>query len=138
MFQLCFEIEQSLIQELPCIFIGYPYNMKGYKFYNLQTQFVIISRNAIFHETIFSYATHIDHSSSPAPNIDNSSFILPDTDSLNSVSPIIPSLPIISSQTHIPSAETPSTVPPSIDIPSSHFPENSSPHSAESSSPNSI
>jgi hypothetical protein len=122
----------------PCIFIGYPHNMKGYKFYNLQTQSVIISRNAVFHETIFPYATHIDHSSSPAPNIDNSSSILPDTDYINSVSPIIPSLPIISSQTHIPSAETPSVVHPSIDIPSSHFPENPSPHSAESSSPNSI
>jgi hypothetical protein len=122
----------------PSIFIGYQHDMKGYKFYNLQTQSVIISRNAIFHETIFPYATHIDHSSSPAPNIDNSSFILPDTDSLNSISPIIPSLPIIPSQTHIPFAETPSAVPLSIDIPSSHFPDNSSPHSAKSSSPNSI
>jgi hypothetical protein len=122
----------------PCIFIGYPHDMKGCKFYNLQTQSVIISRNEIFLETIFPYATHIDHSSSSAPNIDNSSFILPDTDSLNSISPIIPLLSIIPSQTHIPSAETPSAVPPFIDIPSSHFPNNSSPHSAESSSPNSI
>jgi hypothetical protein len=88
----------------PCIFIGYPHNMKGYKFYNLQNQSVIISRNAIFHETIFPYATHIDHSSSPAPNIDNSSSILPDTDYIHSDSPIIPSLPITLSQTQIPSA----------------------------------
>jgi hypothetical protein len=107
--------------------------MKGYKFYNRQTQSIIISRNAIFHETIFPYASHIDHSSSPTPIIENSSFILPDTKSFNSVSPTIPSHPIIPSQTHIPSAETPS-----IDISSSHFSDNSSPHFAESSSPNSI
>jgi hypothetical protein len=117
----------------PCIFIGYPHDMKGYKFFNLQTQSVINSRNAIFHETIFLYASHIDHSSSPTPIIENNSFILPDTESFNSVSPTIPSHPIIPSQTHIPFAETPS-----IDISSSHFSDNSSPHSAESSSPNSI
>jgi hypothetical protein len=121
-----------------CIFIGYPHDMKGYKFYNLQTQSVIISRNAIFHETIFPYVSHIDQSSSSAPIIENSSFILPDTESFNSVSPTIPSHPIIPSQTHIPSAETSSTETSSIDISSSHFSDNSSPHSAEPSSPNYI
>jgi hypothetical protein len=63
-------------RDTPCIVIGYPHNIKGYKFYNLQNQSVIISRNAIFHETIFPYATHIDHSSSPASIIENSSFHL--------------------------------------------------------------
>ena len=81
----------------PCIFIGYPHDMKGYKFYNLQTQSVIISRNAIFHETIFSYAFHIDHSSSPTPIIENNSFILPNIESFNFVSPTIPSHLIIPS-----------------------------------------
>jgi hypothetical protein len=122
----------------PCIFIGYPHDMKGYEFFNLQTQSVIISRNAIFHETIFPYASYIDHSSSPIPIIENNSFILPNTESFNSVSPTIPSHPIIPSQTHIPFAENSYAETPSIDISSSHFSDNSSPHSAESSSPNSI
>jgi hypothetical protein len=122
----------------PYIFIGYPHDMKGYKFYNLQIQSIIISRNAIFHETIFPYAFHIDHSSSPTPIIENNYFILPDTESFNSISPTIPSHPIIPSQTHIPFVETSSAETPSIDISSSHFLDNSSPQSAESSSPNSI
>jgi hypothetical protein len=113
-----------------CIFIGYPHDMKGYKFFNLQTQSVIISRNAIFHETIFPYASHIDHSSSPTPIIENNSFILPDIESFNSISPTIPSHPIIPSQTHIPFAENSSAETPCIDISSSHFLDNSSPHSA--------
>jgi hypothetical protein len=90
------------------------------------------------HETIFPYASHINHLSSPTPIIENNSFILPDTKSFNSVSPTIPSHPIIPSQTHIPFAKNSSTETSSIDIYSSHFSENSSPHSAESSSPNSI
>jgi hypothetical protein len=49
----------------PSIFIGYPYGMKGYKFYNLHTHFAIISRHAVFHESIFPYASNFDHSSTP-------------------------------------------------------------------------
>jgi hypothetical protein len=81
----------------PCIFIGYPYGMKGFKFDNLQTQSIIISRHAIFHETIFPYASHIDHSSSPTPIIENVPLIIPNTKFLNFVSPNIPSHPIIPS-----------------------------------------
>ena len=40
----------------PCIFIGYPYGMKGYKLYDLTLHQVFISRNVIFHENIFPYA----------------------------------------------------------------------------------
>jgi hypothetical protein len=48
---------------IPSIFIGYPYGMKGYKFYNLHTHSIIISRHAVFHETIFPYASYSDHTS---------------------------------------------------------------------------
>jgi hypothetical protein len=48
---------------IPSIFIGYPYGMKGYKFYNLHNHSIIISRHAIFHETIFPYASYSDHTS---------------------------------------------------------------------------
>lgn len=40
---------------VPCIFIGYPYDMKAYKLYNLQTQSVFTLRDVVFHETIFPY-----------------------------------------------------------------------------------
>ena len=44
--------------------MGYPYLIKGYKFFNLHTKSVLISRNAIFHEHIFPYASNLIHISS--------------------------------------------------------------------------
>lgn len=43
---------------LPCVFIGYPFGKKGYKVYNLETHKVQVSRDIIFHETIFPYLKH--------------------------------------------------------------------------------
>jgi hypothetical protein len=60
-------------RDIPCIFIGYPYGMTGYKFFSLHTHFVIISRHAIFQETIFPYGSLLDHSSIPWGDIDISS-----------------------------------------------------------------
>ena len=40
----------------PFIFLGYPYGIKGYKFYDLTFKSVFVSRDVIFHETIFPYA----------------------------------------------------------------------------------
>ena len=40
----------------PCILLGYPYGMKGYKLYDLNQHHVFVSRNVIFHENIFPYA----------------------------------------------------------------------------------
>jgi hypothetical protein len=40
----------------PCIFLGYPYNIKGYKLYDLHINIVFVSRDVIFHEAIFSFA----------------------------------------------------------------------------------
>lgn len=40
---------------IPCIFLGYPYGMKAYKLYNLQTQTTFVSRDVYFHENVFPF-----------------------------------------------------------------------------------
>ena len=40
----------------PCIFLGYPYGMKGYKLYDLNLHTVFISKDVVFHENIFHFA----------------------------------------------------------------------------------
>nr|GEX25207.1 cysteine-rich RLK (receptor-like protein kinase) 8 [Tanacetum cinerariifolium] len=41
---------------VPCVFLGYPSNQKGYKFYNLLTKTTFVSRDAIFNEIVFPFA----------------------------------------------------------------------------------
>jgi hypothetical protein len=43
------------------VFIGYPFGTKGYWFYNLHTQSIINSRDAVFHENIFPFALNLTH-----------------------------------------------------------------------------
>lgn len=44
---------------VPCIFLGYPSQQKGYRLFNMLSKSEFISRDVTFHETIFPY-----HSSS--------------------------------------------------------------------------
>jgi len=46
----------------PCVFIGYPFGTKGYKFFNLHTQSIVVSRDAVFHEQIFHFAINLTQS----------------------------------------------------------------------------
>ncbi|GAA0186805.1 hypothetical protein LIER_34093 [Lithospermum erythrorhizon] len=39
----------------PTIFLGYPHNQKGFRIYDLHTYTIVVSRDVIFHETIFPY-----------------------------------------------------------------------------------
>lgn len=56
-----------------CVFLGYPYDKKGWKVLDLETFTVFISRNILFEETVFPFAhIHSDkesglQSSSPSP-----------------------------------------------------------------------
>jgi transposase InsO family protein len=47
----------------PCVFIGYLFDTRGYKFFNLHTNSITISRDAIFHERIFPFAINLTKSS---------------------------------------------------------------------------
>jgi hypothetical protein len=53
----------------PCIFLGYPYNIKGYKLYDLNLNTVFVSRDVIFHEAIFPFAlkNHVSSTDSVLP-----------------------------------------------------------------------
>ena len=39
-----------------CVFIGYPYNIKGYKVFDLLSHTVFVFRDVVFHETIFPFS----------------------------------------------------------------------------------
>jgi hypothetical protein len=57
----------------PCVFIGYPYKIKGYKLFDLSTKTIFISRDVIFHESVFPYhpnfkLSHIIHHNIILPN----------------------------------------------------------------------
>ena len=47
-----------------CVFLGYPYDIKGYKVLHLESNSVYISRDVIFHEHIFPYVTSSQPSTS--------------------------------------------------------------------------
>ena len=40
------------------MFLGYPFNIKGYKLFDLQSHSIFISRDVIFHEKVFPFASH--------------------------------------------------------------------------------
>ncbi|XP_070014754.1 uncharacterized protein [Nicotiana sylvestris] len=44
----------------PHIFVGYPFNTKGYKVLSLATRKITVSRDVVFNESIFPFATNLD------------------------------------------------------------------------------
>lgn len=42
-------------QACKCVFLGYPNGVKGYKLYDLNTRPVFVSRDDVFHESVFPY-----------------------------------------------------------------------------------
>ena len=54
------------------VFLGYSFNIKGYKLFDFQSHSTFISRDVIFHENVFPFASHTSLSSSdliPLPSI---------------------------------------------------------------------
>ena len=50
-----------------CVFLGYPFNVKGYNLFDLQSHSMLISRDIVFHESVFPYqidscSSFLDHS----------------------------------------------------------------------------
>ena len=40
-----------------CIFLGYPFGVKGYRLYDISLKQFFVSKDVIFHEHLFSYAS---------------------------------------------------------------------------------
>ena len=48
-----------------CFFLGYPLGVKGYKVLDLTTKNIFISRDVVFHETVFPFGNAIANSVDP-------------------------------------------------------------------------
>jgi hypothetical protein len=66
----------------PCIFLGYPFGIKGYRLYDLHSKSLFVSRDVIFHENIFPFAIQHPniHLSSPISSSFHPVLPLPTTD----------------------------------------------------------
>ena len=42
-----------------CFFVGYPVGQKAYRLYDIDTKSFLISRDVVFHETIFPFKTNL-------------------------------------------------------------------------------
>ena len=56
------------------MFLGYPFGVKGYKVYDLSTHTTFISRDVVFHETVFPFSSF---PSIPSFDISSSDLVLP-------------------------------------------------------------
>ena len=54
-----------------CVFLGYPPGVKGYRFYDVKTKQVFLSRDAVFHEEVFPFhsITSSDQVTDPFPDL---------------------------------------------------------------------
>lgn len=93
-------------------FLGYPQGIKGYKFLDLESNSIYISRDVVFYEHIFPYAT-FDHTSTSYLD----SFVFPRCTLHETTIPIISSIPSSHTidSTLVPSSSIP--VPISLDTP---------------------
>ena len=55
-------------RSIPCVFLGFPFGVKGFKLLNLATKKVFVSRDVSFHEKVFPFISST-YSSSPHLNI---------------------------------------------------------------------
>ena len=71
----------------PCIFLGYPYGVKGYKLFDLESQTVFLLRDVIFYESIFLFHSMAHHltSHNPCSSLSSGS-LFPSPHSFNFVS----------------------------------------------------
>ncbi|CAA7045655.1 unnamed protein product [Microthlaspi erraticum] len=93
-----------------CVFLGYPSGCKGYKVLHLDTNLISISRNVVFHETVFPFK---NDSSNVSPDV-FSKTILPlpipvglDFHSpVSNIAPIAPDSHVVPAASHVPAASS--------------------------------
>ena len=128
-------------RSIPCIFLGYPFGVKGYKLLNLVTRQIFISRDVSFHENVFPFISSVNTPQSPfsfphiCPNVEipvNTMFLDPIVSSPNFPSStcnptpissqVLDSIPPIISNSAVPeSIPSDSTVPQSALSDSAHI-----------------
>lgn len=100
-------------------FLGYPYGVKGFKVLNLAFKKIFVSRDVLFHETVFPYVSSTYSSST------HSTISLPHI--FPSLDPYIDSLPSVSHPTDLVITsipDSPSHSDPTPDLPHSPLPHN--------------
>ena len=60
-----FQLNKLFQMDIKCVFLGYPFGVKGYQVMDLHTHLVFISRNVQFHESIFPFQSQV-----PSQSID--------------------------------------------------------------------
>ncbi|XP_019264486.1 PREDICTED: uncharacterized protein LOC109242109 [Nicotiana attenuata] len=71
----------------PCVFLGYLLAKKGYKLYNLKNKLTLISRDVVFHEDVFPFASSMSIPNAPSlPLNPSTSWSFPTDDSLHDTS----------------------------------------------------
>ena len=98
---------------IPCVFLGHPFRVKGYKLLNLVSKRIFVSRDVSFHETIFPFISST-YSSSPRSDISLSYLFLPVESPLDSLVPFhsphvspqpIPMVDLVPVVEHVPIVE---------------------------------
>ena len=77
-----------ILEQKKCVFLGYPFWVKGYKVYDLSTKSVFIFRDVIFHENIFPFIG--THAALVDPFLSNFTFQGTDSSSTGSDSFVTP------------------------------------------------
>ena len=110
-------------RSIPCVFMGYPYGVKGFKVLDLATKKFFVSRDVLFHKTIFpiisSTYSSLPHSTITFPHI------FPSLDLYTDLLPSV-SHPIDPITTHI--IDPPSQSNSTFDLSNSNLPSPHLPH----------
>ena len=96
-----------------CVFLGYPYNIKGYKLLDLKSRCIFISRDVIFHEFTFPFLSKPSSplvSSQPHPTTNH--FLFEPCSFLGSGHPVLPTSVLASDDPSVPVSVEPAIVSP--------------------------
>ncbi|XP_019240977.1 PREDICTED: uncharacterized protein LOC109220963 [Nicotiana attenuata] len=100
-------------RSIPYVFVGYPFGKKGYKVLNLVTKRIHVSRDVIFHISVFPFALHSSSNrvfpSFPQVDSDLAQDLFPSHGSASVPSSPSPSLPTMSPDASSPGPSEPNT-----------------------------